>query len=573
MPGVRMKWWKIVFIVGSIASCLPEDESGYGGVGVAVMALTDNCSGLPGNNPTTEISRLDVRVTGPDDKGRTVLKKVASFSIGGRQTDSVVVSEVPVALNNDITLLGYGEGSDQPLWFGRKRQVPVLADSENSISVVLARYSRFTCLSDPSNTFTHRAFASSVRLGDGMVLISGGFEHVSITGATTAVLDSPSDKAFIYNPENGTIEPTANTMTMGRAGHAMVFLPIGGGKVIVFGGTKKMTMRDDGSFPFSIDDGDSIREYEVFDVTTKTFTAAGNDAEGKPKQMLLKRAFLSAVRLFDDSSGSTILVTGGGSWPKDQNPDYQKAEIWASYVDGGKGGMQELAANRPVMYAQHNGAGVEKFEDTKEGLSRYLFVGGNDKKDVVEIYTQSSQQKEGVSGVFTEVSAPGLPPLYFPTVTRLEGKRFLVTGGVGISSGKLTKPSGKAYLLEPTGTNSFTVTPIESDCAMRFFHTATATYEGDKVTLLGGFTDFSGEARASTCIFDLKSKTFSTLAENQEAFLTRAGHIAEPLLDDTILVAGGFVTRNTLTETAPGFLELYVSPATRLELEPKPEAE
>jgi hypothetical protein len=579
------KLWILVGVAAFAVACAPGSgaDEGAGGLGFSVRALTDNCSGLPGSDPTSEIARLVARVTGPGATGLTEVKAEVSFDIGSKSTASIVVPGIPVSMNNDVTLLGYASGSDTtPSWYGRKRQVPVLADQDNTVDVVLARYARFTCLSDPSNTFTHRAFPASARLGDGKVLVTGGFEHVTVAG-TTATFDAASDKAFLYNPATGELEPTATTMTAGRAGHAMVYLPLATGeKVIVFGGSQKMTMRVDGNFPFSIEDTDSLRDYEVYDVASKTFEAAGTDGSGNPKQMLLKRAFLSAVRLFDDSDGSTILVTGGGSWPKDANPDYLKAEIWASYVDDGKGGMQELAANRPQMFAAHNGAGVAKLEDTKEGLSRFLMVGGNDKKDVVEVYTQSSQQKEGVSGVFKELAATGLPALYFPTVTRLVQRRFLVTGGAGIASAKLTAPSTDAFLLEISTSDVVKVTKIQSDCAKRFFHTATATYEGDMVTILGGFADLNGEANAQACTFHLyetgpdpadPAKTiskfapgFALLGADQEAFLPRAGQVVEALMDDTLLVAGGIATEDTLATATPGFLEIYASPAIKLDL-------
>ena len=549
------------------------DEGASVNMAVAVSALTSTCSGQPGTDPTKEISRLRVTLTGPDTAGNQVIVAETDVNVGGKETAQVSLGSIPVSMNDNLTLLGYAEGAadDDPSWFGRRRQVPILEDQTNAVDILLARFGRFTCLSDATNSFTNRVFAATTRLGDGKVLITGGFEHSTANGSNSSLLDGASDKAFLYDPATGTLAPTG-LMTKARAGHAAVYLPLSTGEIVlVFGGATRVTMSLAGGFPFALADEDGLNDYEVYHLTGDlkgTFTAAGNDKNGNPKQMLLKRAFLAASRLYDN----TVLITGGGIWPKDGNPDYQKAEIWSPDADGGVGGMLELTANRPVMAKQHNGAGVAKLEDTKEGLSRYLIVGGTtDTTAAIEVYTQSSAQKEGVSGVFKVLDAGGnFPALYFPTVTKLKAdgakKRFLVVGGATVASGKLAAPASNAYVLSIDATDHVTTTVIPTDCSARFFHTASANYEATKVTVLGGFKDLGGTANGDTCFFDLATSKWGGLASGKEAFLTRGGHAAEMLSDDTLLLVGGMVTSDTLATDGAGFLELYAPTTIKLDL-------
>ena len=559
-----------------IAACdhgpsAPESsESGAGTLGFVVSAVTDNCSGNPGADPTQEMNWLLADVYGRDSEtGDRILVAQEDCPITPG-LNTCLVSNVGAGTGYEVKLRGY-LGSDfeqNPKWFGQRRNLSVVQDQDNAIEMVLSRFGAFTCLSPPTS-FTQRIFPSVVQLSDGRILISGGFTRATVDplSASQITLESASNVAIIYDPFTGEIVQTQNTMTEVRAGHTAVFVPLPDSeKVLIFGGTKKMTMRLDGTFPFSIDSADSLNSYEVFDLKTLTFSPAGEDQEGNPKQMLLKRAFPTAVRLFDNS----VLIGGGGEWPKDID-DYRRAEIWLPEEDGGNGGIQDLGAASPWMMSQHNAAAVTKLEDTTTGLSRYLFLGGTDEtENLLEVYTQSSRQKEGVSGTFVNLEVAGLTPSYFSTLTPMTPltpttqKQFLALGGVKTSGGDFA-PMDTAYLVmvDPGSQPKVTIDTIANPaCTGRFFHSVNPTFVRGKAIVLGGFADFQGTAGSETCMFEVTDGQgmFHKLSGGFEAFVPRAGHRTQLLPDDTLLVVGGMVSSSTLSGDTAGMMEIYTHP-------------
>jgi hypothetical protein len=544
-----------------------EVAGGPGGLGVVVSALSD-CSGESGKDPFAEIRRVRVDVTGPDrDTGKLVELASANKTVSGGSA-SITLGGIPAGAGRNVTILGYAAGAPdtQPTWFGRHRQIQITQDRVNTVDLVMARYSNFTCVTAPTS-YPASLFPAVVRLGDGRVLITGGFTKATDAGSGKYVLENPTDVAVLYDPATGQVSQTANTMTSRRAGHAAVYLPLADGeKVLIVGGVKTMALKDDGTFPFDLSIADALNSYEIFDVKTGTFEAAGSDKNGHPKQMLVNRAFPVAARLFDN----TVLIAGGGKWPVD-SAEYLKAEIWAPAADEKTGILMDLGPALPVMNAQHNGLAAVKLEDTKEGLSRFLFVGGTtDAKNMVEVYTQSSRQSDGVSGVFATLTASGVPALYFPSITALNNRQFLVLGGVPYSGGKFQAPTAEAYLLKIGANDAVEVKKFATAaCSGRFFHSASPTYEGDAAVILGGFKDFTGKAAGDACFFrlaDVDKEPFSALAAGQKPFLSRAGHRVEGLIDDTLLVVGGMTGRDTLSGSHPGMIEVYAPPTLKLDL-------
>lgn len=539
-----------------------------GDVGVTAGALTGNCSGLPGGDPIAAIDRLEVIVT---DRGGDVLASSSASMAAGQANLSL--KSVPVGLDNVLTLLGYNAGSDAPSWFGRRRDVSVLQDRTTEVSLVLTRLGGFTCVTPPAG-FAHRIFPATAVLGDGRVLIAGGFTSLVSSGDrqwTIETTDASRD-AYLYDPATGTIVKTGR-MNAARGGHAAVYLPLPeGDKVVIFGGATQLRMLDNGSFPFQFDPNHGLDSYEVFDVGTGTFAVAGNDAQGTPKKMSLARVFPVAARLFDN----TILVTGGGPWASGSSA-YMSAEIWKPAVDEGRGGFLafagSLTTNRP-----HNGAAVVKLEDTSQGLSRYLIVGGTtDNDSVVEIFTQSSRSEE-VAGTFKprDGVASGLPRLFFPSVSRLRdrpdgARRFLVAGGAVWDGTALRAPAGKAWVMTVESNDRISTSELNDACLARFMHSASVSFEGDRVTLLGGFGGLGVMSDVPTCFFDLDrhdkgEAPMVALASGQEGFLSRGGHVAERLIDDTLLLVGGIFDAQTLSDSSSGLIELYAPPVLRTDL-------
>lgn len=541
-------------------------EAPVGEVGVTAGALTGNCSGLPGAEPLAAIDRLEVAVT---SRTGEVLASSSTTIKDGR--GAIALGGVPAGLDNVLTLLGYTAGATDPTWFGRRRDVSVLQDRTTEIEMVLTRFGGFTCVTPPA-AFRHRVFPSVVTLGDGRVLITGGFTALSSAGEQQWWVETSeaSRAAFLYDPSTGQMSE-AGQMTAARGGHASVYLPLPeGDKVVIFGGATKLKMIGSDAFPFTYDSANGLDSYEIYDVATGTFAPAGNDAEGNAKKMGLKRVFPVAARLFDN----TVLITGGGPWPAGSSA-YLSAEIWDPTVDGGKGGFLAFAGSL-MTNRTHNGGAFARLEDTSQGLSRYLLVGGTTQADsVVEIFTQSSR-KEEVSGSFKMRAVSGLPQVYFPTLTRLRdaadgSRRFLVAGGATWDGAAMKAPAGKAWVLTIDAADGITAKEVADPCLARFMHTASAAFEGDRVTFLGGFGGFGTVSDVPTCFFDLdrfeaNQAAIAPLATGQEPFLSRGGHVAERLIDDTLLVVGGMFDPETLGDASTGLVEVYTPPVLRTDL-------
>lgn len=583
---MNIRLWFVAALAWALVGC--EAGSGTGDIGLSVRAL-GSCPGVSGSNLAGAIDRLRVIVTSVDSDTGELYNSVDK-TFGFRS--SVSVGGIPVGTNHVVTLLGFEAGKTEPTYFARERRVRIQQDATTKLQMVLAALGRYTCITPPT-AFTHRVFPAVTVLGDGSVLITGGFTAVTPGSPTT--LTGASDLAFLYHAETGgPLEPLPNPMTEPRAAHGAVFVPVTekdglkdengspigtNGIVLLFGGLKKLELKADG---VGFATADALNTYEIYDVATKTFHPATRDDKGQAQQMKLKRAFPLVARLFDNS----VLVAGGGQLPADANQDYAKADIWAPWVAYGenRGGLQLFAGNAPVMQRQHNGAAIAKLEDTAEGLSRYVIVGGTPKVDAnnpnVEIFTQSSQQDKGVSGTFTPLATDGnaLPPLFFPAIAPLSGKRFLLVGGVGYKGQAFQNPVDKAWVLtfdrDAGGKDKLTITPVaqvSAGCGARYFHSAHSTYEGDRAVILGGFADFAGPANVPNCRFDPERPDPADPSKTVPASITPisesaafAAHRAESLPDDSVVVIGGMTNRAAFPEET-GLAQVFVPPTVKLD--------
>lgn len=532
-------------------------------LGITVSSIGEDCSG--GGNPLNLIDRLVIKLA---SQGQRVVSK--SFRPSDCAQGTCVIKNIPVNLSYIVTLLGYesgkGEG-DVPSWFGRRRHVPISQDKTTTLDIVMTRFGQVNCLKPPTS-FVHTMFPSVTRLGDGRILVAGGFTEAYEDPITPGVIElkKPTDLAFIYDPMTGVITQTNNPMSVGRAGHTAVFVPTqGGAKVVLFGGTNRMKMDlTQGKFPFSISTEDSLKTYDVFDVTTNSFLPPTKD------ELLVKRAFASSALL----TKNFILVFGGGQWPKASSAEYMKADIWSPLENQGAGGIQKLGNAAPVMNSAHNTAAIAKVDTTSTGLERYIIGGGNTGKEMVfELYTSSSNQQEGVGGVFKVLSiqkGPKPPNLFFPTLTPLSGKRFLLAGGVPFDGNNFSSPLSKAWLIsvvETTADIYLEVTELNTaGCNLaRFFHSATPFPDLDQVAIIGGFSSFtSGQAISDVCFFDLNTLKFSPPPQPFASPSPRAGHSAEVLLDDTIILVGGIKDKTTMMKEEEGMFSIYTPPTINL---------
>ncbi len=552
-----------LLMVSMIAGCAVDD--GFGNLGMTVSAATSTCSGQPGASPLDSIDSLRVQVG-----------SVTSTADNAEYFDETVpivdgaadIQSVAAGSDRVVTVLGCKNGQAAPTWFGRARDVTVVQGRSADIDLVLTRFNSFTCVSEQGGQkFTHRAFPAAVLMGDGRVFVSGGFtgKRDLDGGLSQFELNTPSKEAFIYDPITGAFQYVGD-MKVARAGHSVVYVTMDGrDKVLIFGGATKAKMVTGATFPFSFDSADALDSFEVYDVKDNTFeipTFTG----GAAKKMLMGRAFFTAARMTDNS----VLITGGGEWPSD-NSDYRFAEIWSPGADEGRGGMLDLGNSMP-MNAQHNGAAVVKLDETSRGLTRFLIVGGTTNTEAnIEIFTQSSKQDEGVGGAFRPRTDGNFPLVYFPTVVRIADdatdtkihKRFLVVGGSRIVKGVLQASpltdNGKAkmaYVLKVYD-DGISVKAVTDNCGGRFMHGAAASFDKSGVVLLGGFNNNSGLSETSTCTFDVAKGSFTATAAANEEFLSRAAFAMVTLPDDTLFLAGGIISADTLGVDGPGMTEIH----------------
>jgi len=544
-------------VVGGLWACLPPEEEGEGAVGVNASMLVSTCQS--GAQPEAEVDRVAVEVTGRDrNTGKSVLLASGEARIPG---SGVALESVPAGSGRVVTVLGYRQGQDTPAWYGRKREVAIAQDRTTELEMVLSRFGASTCVGVPGG-FSPTMFPASVTLGDGRILLTGGFTAVEDQGGGSLRLTGPSDRAFLYDPFQGTFTEIGARMNVPRAGHAMVQLPLAqGDRVLIFGGVTKAAWKTGSAFPLSFDTADALDSYEIFDV------AAGTFVTGK-ERMYSPRVFPQAGRLYDNS----VLIAGGGRWPVD-DARYLVADLWAPYGGAdGQGGLLALG-NGLRSNRQHNGGTMVKIEDTSQGLSRYLVVGGTTFDEaVVEVFTQSSRQQDGASGAFLNRAVAGLPRLYFPGVAPIQedaqgNKRFLVAGGAVWNGSTLLPPADQAWLLTIDGAGKGTVEALNGQpCAARWLHGVMASKEGDQAWLIGGVRDFGGGLAEGACRLDLAAKRLVASDASTGLLAGRFGAALEVLPDDTLWVAGGVGEAAELDPASAGKVEVYTPAALRTSL-------
>jgi len=534
-------------VVGGLWACLPPEEE-EGAVGVSASMLVSTCQ--TGALPEGEVDRVAVEVTGRDrNTGKSVLLASGETRLPGA---GVGLGSVPAGSGRVVTVLGFRQGQDSPAWYGRKRDVAIAQDRTTELEMVLSRFGASTCVGVPEG-YSPTMFPASVTLGDGRILVTGGFTAVEDAGGGVLRLTGPSDRAFLYDPFQGTFTALAARMNAARAGHAMVQLPLASGeRVLIFGGLRKAAWKAGTTFPLSFETADALDDYEILDLATGTFTT-GSERMNSP------RAFPQAGRLYDNS----VLIVGGGRWPVD-DARYLVADLWAPYGGAdGQGGLLALG-NGLRTNRQHDGGTMVKIEDTSQGLSRYLVVGGTTFGEaVIEVFTQSSRQQEGASGAFQNRAVANLPLLYFPGVAAIQpdaqgNKRFLVAGGAVWNGSTLLPPEEQAWLLTLDGTGKGTVERLEGQpCAARWLHGVASSREGDLAWLVGGVRDFAGALAEGACYLDLAAKRMVATDASIGVLAGRFGAALETLPDDTLWVAGGVADTTELGPASTGKVEVY----------------
>ncbi|MFO0747410.1 MAG: hypothetical protein U1F43_17345 [Myxococcota bacterium] len=455
------------------AACAEGDQPSQP-LALQVTPLTGTSCGdpdspTPGPDPFSDAGKVTVAVRGIDaDSGlfETLVKKTSSIRSGS----ALNIGRIPEGAEREVVV--FAKGSAQS-WFGRDTGLDVRRNADTAAAMVLTRYDGFSCAPTPEGV-QNTVFPAAVTMGDGRILVAGGFTSIIDDGGTTKLAGATA-AAFVFDPRTGTSTAIPNGMKPeNRRGAATMVWLEGAKKVLVLGGASELTIDEAKAFPFALDVSKAFDDYLLFDPATNEFSE-GTD------RMSVKRAFARAAALSD----GTVLVTGGGAWPFDADDAHLACDVFDPQDNAKQGGFLDI----PLLRGFYPRAGhsLTFLKTTPEGLSQLLIWGGTTPERSLnhpaEIFKQSGRQQDRINGTFAEVllvGDPNQPPdfTYFHEVTRLSGQRFLATGGAPFRDGNIQAPADdESWLLTFSDADAPTlvVTRVPGLGIGRVFHTALPT--------------------------------------------------------------------------------------------------
>jgi hypothetical protein len=518
-----------MFVVGC------DDVAGDAPVSIEVAALTGTACGDPaspntGANPFDELRDLTVAVRGPAP-GTGIFGTLAKKTVRIADGASATLGGIPEGTGREVVVSATGASGT---WYGRDTGLTVRRDEDTAASVLLSRMGAFNCVPTPAE-LENVVFPAAVSLGDGRVLVTGGFRAVSGTAVSNA-----TGQAFLVDTRTGARE-FLGSMGAGleRGAHAMVHIP-SANQVVILGGATELGVDTTRPFPLQLDVAKALDDAIVFDIATKTFRRVDG-------RMVVGRAFPRAQLLGDD----TVLVTGGGAWPFVSNDDrYVEVDFYDPQAGGGVGDFLVIPKLRSFYTrAAHS---LTLIGTSPEGLSELLLWGGTtvDRSlgNPAEIYRQSGRQRDGVNGSFAEVVIVGEAPtfLYFHETTRLSQNRFLVTGGAAHRDGAIQAPAAdEAWLLTyvpPTPNQPAPTVQAQRLAGFgppRVFHGA-ASHDGRHVSIIGGWNGLGAIADSDLVVsFDADRLPSPWTAETGIASAVRGGHVTVQTPGGSLLLVGG----------------------------------
>jgi len=315
---------------------------------------------------------------------------------------------------------------------------------------------------------TQRASHTATLMGDGRVLITGGFVGGERSIAATEIFD----------PATGTFSQ-AESMRAARSSHTATLLP--NGKILIAGGfdggyldsaeifdpatgkfslTPKMTMARSDHLAVLLDNGKVLlaggvgtgwtflASADIYDPASNTFSATG--AMTTPRES-------HTVTLLKDGK---VLITGGHQGRRSAINIYTSCEIY----DPAKG-IFESAGNMLVKRHKHDAVRLAD--------GRVLIVGGSDERDGAGAY-RNAEVFDPTTRSFVSVSSMNASRYKLrSTSILLKNGKVLIAGG-----------ASKAEVFDPT-TNAFSFASGDMG-SMRLFSTATLLKNGS-VLILGGY--------------------------------------------------------------------------------------
>ena len=284
---------------------------------------------------------------------------------------------------------------------------------------------------------TARSFHTSTLLGNGKVLVAGGF---SSSGA-------PLASSELYDPASGTFSPTLNNMPNKAAGHTATLL--GNGKVLVVGGgnssselydpTTNMWSPSGGSsgqrsyhsatlLPNgkvliaggSTNNGTTTNTAQLYDPASGTYNSTGN--------MTVSRDFHTATLLTSGPNAGKVLIAGGRTNSGNGYTYLSTAELY----DPATGIFTAVSSLMTLARYGHTAAAIT----AGANIGLVLIAGGADTAAL-----SSAELYDPVAGVFSLASSPMATARQYFTATVIS-TGVLAAGGLN-STGQIA--SGEQY--------------------------------------------------------------------------------------------------------------------------------
>lgn len=549
----------LALIALSLAGCATEEAGDRGQFQIAASGLAA-CGGSA-TAPLSQVKKVELVVREANAAGTMV--ELDRQAVGVASDGTVKFGDVPAGSPREVTLLGYTAGAATPSWYARRTGINIRKNATTALDVTLMALEDFTCFGAQGGQPNVMLPAATV-MEDGKVLITGGF-GAAVAENGSIKFDTPSDRAWIFDPHKGTFAAVTAPMKAARAGHSAIYLTKLN-QVLIVGGVKQMTMPEAGSAPptWKIADGVALT-WEIYDVASGQFIApadGGLNARRRVMPMLLQLA------------GDNVAVLGGAPWPNTDEQGYASGDLFlASRGPGETTGHFKDVAGQLGMQSNRGGSAFAYIGPTAVGTSRYLIWGGNVGSSlfgagaVAERFEESTETGIGefygsfsIEGDYQPTISDGL---FFPTLTPIgrgrdnKGKytddgRFLLMGGArwrpsGAGAGQWLAPTpDDAYLVslrEPTDAQPqgrLLTTRVASLAQGVFMHQTNLAGSGLAV-LTGGFSGFNTPASYKMQVYDvtagklLSEGNFPGVAK----FVPRGGHAALTLANDCILFYGG----------------------------------
>ena len=497
-------------------------------------------------------------------------KPVVGSTESGSSALAISLECMPTEGQLNMSILCSADDSEPPCVYGKLVGGSINDGQLTSGGFGMSPFAAFSPEQQAFNTppgASNLAFATASTLPDGRVLIAGGLRKTQDDGDRWLVSQA-SDLGYIFDPHTNGVRQINTHMNKGRGLHSAIYLP-SAQKVLLVGGLERIALdKKTDCFPWHVDTAGNHtigRTYEVFDALHEEFlqwdSEKWTDADNAMMQPIPR--ILPTASLLD---GSTVLVTGGSTWPSckssiDGSAAYLKAELYRGNGADGPTGFVDPGGELTMVSHRTGHTTGATYDD--DGVPTPFFWGGSKTSQAELLFRTADGLGQFQPVVITNPETCGRLP-FFHSMTPLKNNRFLVAGGVNYEDGGLAQPSADDTWVVTVDDNMATVEHLGSLGKGRYFHGATS-HDSNWVVLFGGF---GAGANGAGYLAGLSEVRF---ASGDSGFIgppkydtlgpARGAHAAALLPNDCVMYVGGFADMETglefETHAAPLSAQVY----------------